>query len=96
MSEHETVFVTGTTIATDSEPVVYAPKRTRYYAVDTWDDLDDYGVSFIERKLYASREDAAAKQHARPIVRSARPYDGSRTKFLTLEELRLKRSNVGL
>ena len=45
---------------------------------------------------YASREDAAAKQHARPIVRSARPYDGSRTQFLTLEELRLKRSNVGL
>ena len=45
---------------------------------------------------YASREDAAAKQHARPIVRSARPYDGLRTKFLTLEELRLKRSNVGL
>ena len=58
MSEHETVFVTGTTIATDGEPVVYAPKRTRYYAVDTWDDLDDYGVSFIERKLYANREDA--------------------------------------
>ena len=45
---------------------------------------------------YASRADAAAKLHARPIVRSARPYDASRTKFLTLEELRLKRSNVGL
>jgi len=34
---------------------------------------------------YASRSDAAA-----------RPYDAARTKFLTLEELRLKRSNVGL
>lgn len=45
---------------------------------------------------YASRQDAQAKQHARPVVRSARPYDTARTKFLTLEELRLKRSNVGL
>lgn len=45
---------------------------------------------------YASRADAAAKQHARPLVRSARPYDAARSKFLTLEELRLKRSNVGL
>ena len=45
---------------------------------------------------YASRSDAAARLHARPIVRSARPYDAARTKFLTLEELRLKRSNVGL
>lgn len=45
---------------------------------------------------YASRQDAQAKQHARPVVRSARPYDAARTKFLTLEELRLKRSNVGL
>ena len=45
---------------------------------------------------YASRSDAAARLHARPIVRSARPYDAARTKFLTLEELRLRRSNVGL
>lgn len=45
---------------------------------------------------YASRADAAAKTHVRPIVRSTRPYDAARTKFLTLEELRLKRSNVGL
>ena len=45
---------------------------------------------------YASRADAAAKQHARPLVRSARTFDAARSKFLTLEELRLKRSNVGL
>ena len=45
---------------------------------------------------YASRSDAAARLHARPIVRSARPYDAARSKFLTLEELRLRRSNVGL
>lgn len=45
---------------------------------------------------YANRSDAVARLNARPIVRSARPYDAARTKFLTLEELRLKRSNVGL
>lgn len=45
---------------------------------------------------YANRSDAAIKQHARPIVRSARPFDRTRSKFLTLEELRMKRSNVGV
>ena len=45
---------------------------------------------------YANRSDAAERINARPIVRSARPHDAARTKFLTLEELRLKRSNVGL
>lgn len=45
---------------------------------------------------YASREDGAAKRHARPIVRCARPFDPARKNFLTLEELRVKRSNVGL
>ena len=45
---------------------------------------------------YANRSDAAVKQHARPIVRSVREYDRTRTKFLTLEELRKKRSNVGV
>jgi hypothetical protein len=35
------------------------------------------------------------RQHARIVVRSARPYDPNRTKFLTLAELRVRRSNVG-
>ena len=30
----------------------------RLYGVDTWTDLDDYGVSYIERKLYRTRESA--------------------------------------
>lgn len=32
--------------------------ETRLYAVDMWTDLDDYGVSYIERKLYRTREQA--------------------------------------
>lgn len=44
---------------------------------------------------YANRHDAALRKHARIVVRSARPYDPNRTKFLTLAELRVKRSNVG-
>lgn len=43
---------------------------------------------------YANRFDAAQRKHARIVVRSARPYDPNRTKFLTLAELRVKRSNV--
>lgn len=45
--------------------------------------------------VYANRHDEAMRQHARIVVRSARPYDPNRTKFLTLAELRVKRSNVG-
>lgn len=44
---------------------------------------------------YANRHDAALRKHARIVVRSVRPYDPNRTKFLTLAELRVKRSNVG-
>ena len=43
---------------------------------------------------YANRHDMAQRKHARIVVRSARPYDPNRTKFLTLAELRVKRSNV--
>lgn len=45
---------------------------------------------------YANRSDKAAKLHARPVVRAARAYDPARTKYLTLEELRIKRSNVSV
>lgn len=45
--------------------------------------------------VYANRHDEALRQHARIVVRSTRPYDPNRTKFLTLAELRVKRSNIG-
>lgn len=44
---------------------------------------------------YANRHDEAQRKHARIVVRSTRQYDHGRTKFLTLAELRVKRSNVG-
>ena len=34
-----------------------------YYAVDTWDELDDYGCHYVERKLYRTLE-AAQKRKA--------------------------------
>ena len=30
----------------------------KLYAVNTWSDLDDIGVSYIERRLYRTREEA--------------------------------------
>ena len=30
----------------------------KMYAVKTWSDLDDIDVSYIERKIYRTREDA--------------------------------------
>lgn len=45
--------------------------------------------------VYANREDEALRKHARILVRAARPYDPDRARFLTLAELRVKRSNVG-
>ena len=44
--------------------------------------------------VYANRQDEAAKQHARPIVRSNRAFDPNRKKFLTLDEFRQLRSNI--
>lgn len=44
--------------------------------------------------VYANRQDEAAKQHARPIVRSNRPFDPNRKKFLTIDEFRQLRSNI--
>lgn len=37
----------------------------RLYGVDTWTDLDDIGESYIERKLYRTRE--AAEKRANII-----------------------------
>jgi hypothetical protein len=51
------------------------------------------GVTLLA--TYANRHDEAQRKHARIVVRSTRPYDPARTKFLTLSELRVKRSNVG-
>jgi hypothetical protein len=44
---------------------------------------------------YANRHDESQRKHARIVVRTRRPYDPNRNKFLTLAELRVKRSNVG-
>lgn len=44
--------------------------------------------------LYANRKQNPERRHARPIVRLERPYDPDRKKFLTLEELRLRNSNI--
>ena len=46
------------------------------YAVDTWTDLDDYGESYIERKLYRTRE--AAEERA-SIVERCDEEDGYRS-----------------
>ncbi len=50
------------------------------------------GTLFVQ---YANRREKAKRKHARIIVRSDREYDARRTQFLTLAELRIKRSNVG-
>ena len=43
---------------------------------------------------YPTREDVSRRRNARVIVRADRPDDPNRNHFLTLEELRLRRSNV--
>jgi hypothetical protein len=43
---------------------------------------------------YANRSNDAQRNHARIIVRADRPFDPQRKKYLTLAELRRKRSNV--
>lgn len=45
--------------------------------------------------VYANRRDEARRKHARIVVRAGRPYDPARRTYLTLAELRVKRSNVG-
>lgn len=48
----------------------------KLYGVDTWTDLDDIGVSYIERKLYRTRE--AAEKRA-STVEHGYEDDGYRT-----------------
>jgi len=43
---------------------------------------------------YANRSEDAARRHPRIVTRAERPYGADRKKFLTLEELRVRRSNV--
>lgn len=43
---------------------------------------------------YADRRDGMKRRNARVVVRAGRPYDPARRNFLTLEELRVRRSNV--
>jgi hypothetical protein len=45
--------------------------------------------------MYANRADESRRRHARIVVRAARTYDPARKTYLTLAELRVKRSNVG-
>lgn len=44
--------------------------------------------------LYAGRDPNPERRHARPVVRLPRQYDAARAKFLTIEELRVRNSNV--
>jgi len=44
--------------------------------------------------LYAGRDPNPERRHARPVVRLDRAFDPKRVKFLTVEELRVRNSNV--
>ena len=43
---------------------------------------------------YANAQLEAERRHARPVMRLPRPFDPDREKFLSVEELRLKNSNL--
>lgn len=44
---------------------------------------------------YPTRDDECQRRNARIVVRAERPYNPNQNHFLTLEELRIRRSNVG-
>lgn len=69
----------------EAAALMYCCRRT----VENW--ISD-GTLLV---AYANRNDEAQRKHARIIVRAGREYDARRTQFLTLAELRIKRSNVG-
>lgn len=69
----------------EAAALMYCCRRT----VENW--ISD-GTLLV---AYANRNDEAQRKHARIIVRAGRDYDARRTQFLTLAELRIKRSNVG-
>lgn len=43
---------------------------------------------------YANAQFEAKRKHARPVLRLPRPFDQRREKFLSIEELRIKNSNL--
>ncbi len=43
---------------------------------------------------YANAAFEAQRKHARPVMRLPRPFEASREKFLSVEELRLRKSNL--
>ena len=43
---------------------------------------------------YANARFEAECKHARPVMRLPRPFDAGRTKFLSVEEMRLRKSNL--
>jgi hypothetical protein len=43
---------------------------------------------------YANAQFEAECKHARPVMRLPRPYDAAREKFLSVEEMRLRKSNL--
>ena len=43
---------------------------------------------------YANAKLEAECRHARPVLRLPRPFDVARDKFLSVEELRLRHSNL--
>ena len=43
---------------------------------------------------YANAQLEAERRHARPVMRLPRPFDAAREKFLSVEELRLRNSNL--
>ena len=53
----------------------------KVYAVDTWDDLDDIGQHYVERKVYRTRE--AAEERAEKVRHTV--SDGVRSYALVFE-----------
>ncbi|MEI6211492.1 MAG: hypothetical protein WCR06_07680 [bacterium] len=43
---------------------------------------------------YANAQFEAECKHARPVMRLPRPFDAAREKFLSVEEMRLRKSNL--
>lgn len=78
-----------------AKATVTVPEARRYlYGVSrrTIENWIDDGTLLVG---YADRHHEQERSHPRIIVRAERPYDPTREKFLTLAELRIKRSNVG-
>lgn len=57
----------------------------KMYAVKTWTDLDDIGESYIERKLYRSKEDAERRAEEVEAESSDFRYYASVVEFEVVE-----------